>query len=106
MKKYNPWIWLTLWWLFFILHILTSCDVKQEQHIVPRGTLPDTTYGILTFWPPIRVDEEPWSQLGARIDEDYWRITITKTNTQTRSYVDTAWFTLIPKHLVVNFKPL
>lgn len=90
-------------WSIITAYLFFSCEKDQN---VPRGTIEnlvtrDTAYGLITVEHTIL---DKFTMLGARSNGVYYRITITQTNTNTRTYVDTAFFVETPKHFVTSFK--
>lgn len=102
MKRFKSLI-PALIWAIFIAYLSFSCEKEYKNENVPRGTCQviDTTYGLITVDHPAL---DKFTMLGAVSNGIYYRITITQTNTDTRTYVDTAFFAETPKQFVTAFK--
>ena len=91
-------------WAIIIAYLSFSCEKDQN---VPRGTIEnsqnrvDSVYGLITVEHPAL---DKFTMLGARSNGVYYRITITQTNTDTKTYTDTAFFVETPKQFVKSFK--
>ena len=99
LKKFIP----AIIWAIIIAYLSFSCEKEYINENVPRGTFQniDTIYGLITVEHPAL---DKFTMLGAISNDIYYRITITQTNTETRTYNDTAFFVETPKQFVTSFK--
>jgi hypothetical protein len=90
-------------WAIIIAYLSFSCEKEYKNQDVPRRTMiqSDTVYGLITV-EHLALDK--FTMLGAKSNDIYYRITITQTNTETRTYIDTAFFVETPKQFVTSFK--
>lgn len=89
--------------IFFVFICLFSCEKEYKQSQTFPCVRKDTIFGILTVDNPYL---EPFTMLGAKINGNYFRVTITKTGSNKNSYIDTAFFSETPFIYVKSFKKI